>query len=318
MKNYTINEIQKIYHLPLITLVNEASHVHQEQFPKREIQASSLLSLKTGGCPENCSYCPQSAHYETGVKKSDHINKHEVLSAANMALESGASRFCMGAAWREVRDGQEFDQICDLVSEVSALGLEVCCTLGMLNIHQAQKLKKAGLNFYNHNIDTSPEYYQQIIQTRTFKDRLKTLDNVRQANLLVCTGGILGMGESEEDRVSFIFQLVNMPKIPESITINMLIPVVGTPLESTPPLDPLDLVRTIATLRILAPKSHIRLSAGRSKLSSESQFLCFLSGANSLFLGEKLLTAPNSDSTFDENLLKKCGLTLSQSGTQHA
>ncbi|MDD4975578.1 MAG: biotin synthase BioB [Bacteriovorax sp.] len=312
MKKLNIEDIEKIFKRPLISLVSEACSIHQKEFPHGKIQASSLLSIKTGGCPENCTYCPQSAHYNTGVSKSSLLTKDEVIQAALKAKEMGANRFCMGAAWREIRDGVEFDQVCELVSAVSNLNLEVCCTLGMLTGTQARKLKSAGLDFYNHNIDTSPEFYDKIVQTRTYSDRLETLLRVRQANLKICTGGILGMGESDHDRMSFIQQIVNMETIPESITINMLVRTKGTPLENVAPIDPLDIVRTIATIRILAPRSMIRLSAGRTSLSSEAQFLCFISGANSIFLGDKLLTSPNPDFSEDQQLLEKCGLSFSQ------
>lgn len=311
MKKIALEKIEQIFNKSLINLVNDANYTHRGNFPNGEIQASSLLSIKTGGCPENCTYCPQSAHYSTGIeRKSLLLNKEEVVRAALKAKEMGASRFCMGAAWREIRDGVEFDQVCELVTEVSNLNLEVCCTLGMLTETQARKLKSAGLDFYNHNIDTSPEFYNKIVQTRTYDDRLNTLLRVRQANLKVCTGGILGMGESDQDKMSFIQQIVNMEIIPESITINLLVPASGTPLEHTAPIDPLDVVRVIATIRILAPTSMIRLSAGRTILSAEAQFLCFLSGANSIFLGDKLLTSPNPEISEDEYLLDKCGLRL--------
>lgn len=312
MKKITLESIADVFNRPLISLVNDAATIHKKEFPDGQIQASSLLSIKTGGCPENCTYCPQSAHYSTGVNKSSLLGKEEVIEAALKARDKGASRFCMGAAWREVRDGEEFDRVCEMVSEVAKLNLEVCCTLGMLNDEQASKLKSAGLDFYNHNIDTSPEYYKKVVQTRTYDDRLNTLKKVRKANLKVCTGGILGMGESDEDRISFIQQIILMEPIPESITINMLVRSIGTPLENENPVDPLDIVRVIATLRILTTKSMIRLSAGRTSMTDEAQFLCFLSGANSLFLGDRLLTSPNPDISKDESLLKKCGLDLTK------
>lgn len=310
-KNTANNSIEALYHRPLISLVQEASQVHKNHFPQLEIQASSLLSIKTGGCPENCSYCPQSAHYKTGVNKNKLLALEEVLSAAEKSKQAGATRFCMGAAWREVKSGPEFESVLEMVKEVSKLGLEVCCTLGMLAPEQARQLKNAGLNFYNHNIDTSPEFYEKIIQTRTFQERLDTIQCVRDAGISVCTGGILGLGESTDDRISFIHQLTSMNPQPESITINVLIPISGTPLEHSPSLDPFELVRVIAVTRLKAPRSMIRLSAGRTNLSHEVQFLCFLAGANSLFLGEKLLTSPNPEPVDDMNLLAKSGLKLS-------
>ena len=312
MKKLSIIDIEKIFKRPLFSLVNEACSIHEKEFPNGKVQASSLLSIKTAGCPENCTYCPQSAHYNTGIEKSSLLGSDEVIKAALKAKEMGANRFCMGAAWREIRDGVEFDQVCELVKEVSKLNLEVCCTLGMLTEAQARKLKSAGLDFYNHNIDTSPEFYNKIVQTRTYADRLDTLSRVRKAKLKVCTGGILGMGENEQDRVSFIQQIVNMESVPESITINMLVATSGTPLEHAAPIDPLDIVRVIATIRILAPTSMIRLSAGRTSLSDEAQFLCFLAGANSIFLGDKLLTSPNPEISEDKLLLEKCGLSLAR------
>ena len=304
----TEKQVAELYHSPLTSLVRRASRVHAESFPNDEVQASSLLSIKTGGCPENCSYCPQSAHYSTGVSKTGLTPLTDVLQAAQQAKEHGASRFCMGAAWREVRDGADFDRVLEMVTGVAGLGLEVCCTLGMLNATQARRLKEAGLNFYNHNIDTSREHYEKVIQTRQFSDRIDTLDNVRKAGLSVCTGGILGLGEDHEDRIRFICELVRMKPLPESLTINTLVAVPGTPLANQPPIDPLDVVRVIATLRVLAPKSMIRLSAGRLNLSTESQFLCFLAGANSIFLGEKLLTSPNPSAHADAELMSKVGL----------
>jgi biotin synthase len=312
MVNIDQTAVSEIFHSSLMNLVSEANTIHRKNFPGNQVQASSLLSIKTGGCPENCSYCPQSAHYKTGVTKTKLMQKQEVIEAAESAQALGATRFCMGAAWREVRDGAEFDHVLELVSSVKSLGLEVCCTLGMLNDDQAVRLKQAGLEFYNHNIDTSRTHYEKIIQTRTYDDRLSTLQRVRNAGVSVCTGGILGMGESTEDRIEFINELVQMDPQPESITINLLVPTEGTPLAEATPVDPLDLVRVIATLRVLAPKSMIRLSAGRKGLSDESQFLCFLSGANSIFFGEKLLTSPNPSTDSDFSFLEKAGLRLTE------
>jgi len=304
------NSIENLYHRSLTLLVREASQIHQNHFPNAEIQASSLLSIKTGGCPENCTYCPQSAHYKTGVTKTKLLEIEDVLANATAAKNAGASRFCMGAAWREIKDGPEFDAVLEMVQEVSKLDLEVCCTLGMLTSKQAVQLKNAGLHFYNHNIDTSPEFYDKIIQTRTFQQRMETIQSVRNAGINVCTGGILGLGESHEDRISFIKQLINMEPQPESITINVLVPISGTPLANSQSVDPFDLIRVISVLRIKAPKSMIRLSAGRASLNHETQFLCFLAGANSVFLGEKLLTSPNPEISEDVELLLKSGLKL--------
>lgn len=309
-----ILEIKELYYKSLIHLTREASAIHSNHFSQNEIQASSLLSIKTGGCPENCSYCPQSAHHKTTIEKTPLMEKVAVLTAARNAQLAGASRFCMGAAWREIKDGPTFDHVLDLVSSVRNLGLETCCTLGMLTAKQAVRLKEAGLDFYNHNLDTSREFYKKIIQTRTYEERLKTIENVREAGLSVCTGGILGLGESHSDRIQFISELVNLNPVPESITINILVPFEGTPIvQQVESLDPLDLVRVIACLRILAQKSKIRLSAGRLSLTEECQFLCFVAGANSIFLGEKLLTSPNCDPNNDIEFLNKIGAKLTDS-----
>ncbi len=305
------DEVKSLYFLPLIELMKRASRVHEENFPDDRIQASALLSIKTGGCSENCTYCAQSAHYKTGLRRASLSSSEEVLKAALAAKESGASRFCMGAAWREVREGPDFDHVLKLVAKVKSVGLETCCTLGMLKKDQAKQLKEAGLDYYNHNIDTSPEHYEKIVQTRTFQDRLETIQQVRDAGIKVCTGGILGIGESDNDRISFIHQLVSMVPQPESLTVNLLVPIKGTPLQDEPPINSFILVRVVAVLRVLAPKSRVRLSAGREKLSAELQMLCFLAGANSIFLGEKLLTSPNRETSDDINLLSDVGLELS-------
>lgn len=305
-----LSEVKEIFQQDLTTLLEESHKTHIENFPTRTIQASSLLSIKTGGCPENCSYCPQSAHYKTEVKATKLLDKKIVQEEALKAKAMGASRFCMGAAWREVRDGAEFDSVLELVSLVKESGLEICCTLGMISENQAQRLKLAGLDAYNHNIDTSKEFYSKIIQTRTFEDRLDTIQNVRDAGITVCTGGILGLGESEEDRISFIHQLVSLNPQPESITVNTLIPFEGTPLENQSIVSPLDILRVIATLRITSPNSWIRLSAGRLQMEDSTQFLCFYAGANSIFLGDKLLTSPNPSLTSDNELIKKFGYTF--------
>ena len=299
--------VSEVFRRPLPHLLAEAHRIHQESFPEGVVQLSSLLSIKTGGCPENCSYCPQSAHYQTGVKKESLLSVESVQERAREAQASGATRFCMGAAWREVKDGPEFDRVLEMVGAVRSLGLEVCCTLGMLSEPQAQRLKEAGLYAYNHNIDSSRSFYEKIISTRTYDDRLRTIENVRRAGITVCTGGIIGMGESEEDRIDFLAQLTGFDPPPESVTINALIPTPGTPLESAASATGLELLRVIATTRILMPASMIRLSAGRKGLSDESQFLCFYAGANSIFLGERLLTSANPAISDDLSLLEKAG-----------
>ena len=302
-------EVREIYTRPLIELVAQASELHGREFPRTRLQKASLLSIKTGGCPENCGYCPQSAHYKTGVKRESLMSREAVISAAQRAKAAGAERFCMGAAWREVREGKEFDRVLEMVAGVRELGLEVCCTLGMLDENQARKLKAAGLHAYNHNIDTSREHYEKVISTRTYDDRLRTIANVRKAGLTVCTGGILGLGESEADRIAFLHQLQSFEPQPESVTINTLVAIDGTPLEESQAPGPLEVVRVVASARLLMPKSMIRLSAGRGGMSDEAQFLCFLAGANSVFLGEKLLTSPNPEAHRDQALFSKLGLS---------
>ena len=285
--------VKSLYSLPLMDLVERARQAHRQNFGEGWLQASRLLSIKTGGCPEDCAYCPQSSRYQTGLKKESLLGLKTVLKKAREAQDDGASRFCMGAAWREVKNGQAFENILEMVRGVKALGLEVCCTLGMITLDQARRLKRAGLDFYNHNLDTSPEFYSKIITTRTYSARLQTLRHVRQAGLAVCCGGILGMGEAEDDRVSLIHQLQSLSPPPESLTINALIPIPGTPLEGRQPVSSLEIVRAIAVCRILMPRSFVRLSAGRLNMSEGEQFLCFYSGANSIFLGGRLLTAEN-------------------------
>lgn len=304
--------IKNLYFKSLIDLVEQAHKQHKKIFDPKKIQASRLVSIKTGGCPENCSYCSQSARYQTNLKKEKLMDLNVVLQKAKEAKEDGATRLCMGAAWREIKDGREFDQVLKMVFAVNQMGLEVCCTLGMLTLNQAKKLKQAGLYAYNHNIDTSPEFYSKIITSRKYEDRLQTLEHVRQAGLTVCTGGILGMGESDEDRISFIHQLTLLEPSPESITVNALVPIKGTPLEKQPPISPLDIARVIAVCRLLMPQSFIRLSAGRTNMNEGDQFLCFYSGANSLFLGDKLLTAENPTLNFDKHMLQRAGLELSK------
>lgn len=302
------NHVEALFLKPLKELIAEASRLHAENFSTNEIQLSTLLSIKTGGCPENCSYCPQSAHYETGLSRKKLMPLGEVKAAALAAKSSGSTRFCMGAAWREVKDGPEFDEVLAMVREVRALGLEVCCTLGMLNESQARQLKDAGLYAYNHNIDSSRDFYSKIISTRTYDDRLRTIQNVREAGISVCTGGIIGMGETEADRIDFLLQLASFDPHPESVTINALIPIAGTPLEEQKSASALDLARVIATARCLMPKAMIRLSAGRKGMSEEGQFLCLLAGANSIFLGDTLLTSENPSLAADRDLMKNTGM----------
>ena len=289
-------------------LVNSSHQIHLETFNPEDIQTSRLLSIKTGGCPENCAYCPQSAHYKTNVKKEKLMELFDVLEAAEKAKEEGATRFCMGAAWRDVRDGPSFERVLEMVQHVKDCGLQVCCTLGMLTENQARRLKLAGLYAYNHNIDTSERFYEKIITTRTYEERLQTIRNVRKAGLTVCTGGIIGMGETHKDRISFLHQLSSFNPHPESITINVLVRIKGTPLYKVKPIAPLDVVRVIATARLIMKKSMIRLSAGRNEMRESDQFLCFFSGANSIFLGEKLLTSPNPNLKRDKHLFKRLNL----------
>lgn len=306
--NWTREEISAIYDKPLIDLVFEAAKVHREHFDGREVQMSTLLSIKTGGCPEDCSYCPQAARYHTDVKGTPMVNVNEIIESAMAAKAAGSSRFCMGAAWREVKDNVQFDRVVDVVKTITEMGMEVCCTLGMLNERQARRLKEAGLYAYNHNLDTSPEYYGKIITTRTYEDRLKTLENVRNAGISVCCGGIVGMGEEKTDRIGLIQTLANLPKHPESVPINALVAVKGTPLAEQEKLPFWEFLRTIATARIVMPGSMIRLSAGRQEMSLTEQFLCFLAGANSIFAGDKLLTTPNPEFDSDKAMFELFGL----------
>lgn len=306
--NYTLDQIREIYHLPFTTLIFRAQEIHQRHQDPAGIQLCTLQSIKTGSCPENCKYCPQSAHYHTELVPEPLMDTAELIDKARDAKAGGASRFCMGAAWRDVRDGRQFDSVIETVRGVSEMGLEVCCTLGMLREDQAKRLKEAGCTVYNHNLDTSREFYPEIITTRTYDDRLQTLQNVRQAGLEVCSGGILGMGEAVEDRIKLLAELASLDPHPDSVPINALVAVDGTPLEEQQPVDPFEFVRIIATARIIMPKSIVRLSAGRTHMSPETQALCFLAGANSLFLGEKLLTTPNPERSDDFQLLKRLGL----------
>ncbi len=310
--DWTVAEIQALLELPLFELLDHARAVHRTHQPN-DVQLASLLSIKTGGCPEDCGYCPQSAHHakETGVVKESLMQVDVVLEKARAAKAAGAARFCMGAAWREVKDGAEFDAVCKMVEGVRELGMEACVTLGMLKQHQAEKLKQAGLTAYNHNLDTSPEFYGNVISTRDYDDRLQTLSHVRDAGITVCCGGIIGMGETATDRASLLQTLSNLTPHPESVPINALVAVKGTPMEKQKPVDPIDLVRMVAVARITMPKARVRLSAGRSTLSREAQLLCLLAGANSFFYGEKLLTTPNNDTIADLELLKTAGLQAS-------
>jgi len=309
--DWTRAEVRALFELPFPELMFRAQSIHRIHFDPTEVQLSTLLSIKTGGCPEDCAYCPQSASYETGVKAEKLMDLDAVLAEAQAAKDAGASRFCMGAAWREPKD-RDLDKVCRMVEGVRALGLETCATLGMLNAPQAQRLKSAGLDYYNHNLDTSPEHYGAIITTRTYQDRLDTLKHVRAAGINVCCGGIVGMGEGLDDRAGMIVALANLPAHPESVPINMLVRVEGTPLASDAAgravLDPIDFVRTIAVARITMPKSMVRLSAGRDHMSDETQALCFLGGANSIFCGPKLLTTPNPGPDRDMRLMDRLGL----------
>ena len=305
--DWTRAEVRALFDLPFPELMFRAAKAHRENFDPAEVQISTLLSIKTGGCPEDCAYCPQAARYDTGVKAEKLMSLDAVLGEARAAKAGGASRFCMGAAWRSPKD-RELDQVCAMVEGVKALGLETCATLGMLTSEQAQRLQRSGLDYYNHNLDTSPEYYGAIITTRAYEDRLDTLEHVRAAGIHVCCGGIVGMGEQLDDRVGMIATLASLPAHPESVPINMLVRVEGTPLEAAQKLDPLDFVRTIAAARICMPASVVRLSAGREDMSEETQALCFLAGANSIFYGPKLLTTPNPARDRDMALLDRLGL----------
>ncbi len=300
--------MRALFDLPFPELMFRAQCAHRQNFDPAEVQISTLLSIKTGGCPEDCAYCPQSARYATGVGAGKLMALDAVLAEARAAKAAGASRFCMGAAWREPKD-RDLDSVCAMVEGVKALGLETCATLGMLTAPQARRLKASGLEYYNHNLDTSPEFYGGIITTRTYRDRLTTLDHVREAGIHVCCGGIVGMGETREDRVGMIVSLASLPVHPESVPINMLVRVAGTPLAEEAALDPIEFVRTIAVARIAMPRSVVRLSAGREDMSEETQALCFLAGANSIFYGPKLLTTPNPGRDRDRELMDKLGLS---------
>jgi len=306
--DWSVEEVRALYELPLLDLVYRAQTVHRHTFPDGAVQLSQLLSIKTGGCSEDCAYCPQAARYHTGVEAQPLLPVDFVLAEAQAAKDAGASRFCMGAAWRKVRDGKAFDQVIEMVEGVRELGMEACCTLGMLTAEQAQRLADAGLTAYNHNLDTSPEHYGSIITTRTYEDRLQTLQNVRDAGINVCCGGIVGLGESAQDRCGMLAVLANQPEHPESVPINALVAVEGTPLAKQEPVDPLVMVRMVATARILMPHAKVRLSAGRLAMSDEAQVLCFMAGANSIFFGDKLLTTGNPSWDADKSLLERAGI----------
>ncbi len=304
-------EILRLYELPLNDLLFQAQTIHRQYFDPNSIQVSTLLSVKTGACPEDCKYCAQSGHYQTELEKEKLLAIEQVLEAAKKAKENGASRFCMGAAWRCPLE-KDMSAILQMVSQVKEMGMETCMTLGMLTAAQAKELAEAGLDYYNHNLDTSPEYYEEVVTTRGYQDRLDTLAHVRNAELKICSGGILGMGESREDRAGLLQQLANLPVHPESVPINLLIPMPGTPFENLGELDPFEFVRTVAVARVIMPASYVRLSAGRESMNDQMQALCFFAGANSIFSGEKLLTAPNRELKSDNNLFQRLGLSFIQ------
>lgn len=306
--NWTREEISQIFHSPILDLIYRAASVHRQFNDAQEVQVCTLLSVKTGGCPEDCAYCPQAARYHTEVKVHKLLSVKEVLAKAEDALQAGSTRFCMGAAWREVRDNKDFDSVIDMVKGVAQMGLEVCCTLGMLTPHQASRLKEAGLYAYNHNLDTSAEFYDEIISTRSYDDRLETLENVRNAKISVCSGGIIGMGETMNDRIGMLHTLSTLSEHPESVPVNALVPVEGTPLEDQERVSVWEMVRMIATARIIMPKAMVRLSAGRVKMNMEEQALCFLAGANSIFAGDKLLTTPNPNNDMDKQMFQVLNL----------
>tara|TARA_B100000780_G_C21109347_1_gene448199 strand:- start:158 stop:1162 length:1005 start_codon:yes stop_codon:yes gene_type:complete len=309
--DWQLEQVESLYALPFADLMFRAQTLHRANFDPNVVQVSTLLSIKTGGCAEDCGYCPQSAHHESAVKATPLMPLERVLENATKAKESGASRFCMGAAWRNLKD-RDLERIAAMVSGVKDLGLETCVTLGMLEGHQATRLKEAGLDYYNHNLDTSPEFYGDVISTRTYQDRLDTLDHVRDANINVCSGGIVGMGENPEDRAGLLMALANLPAHPQSVPINLLVQVEGTPMAEMETLDPLDFVRTIAVARLMMPKSMVRLSAGREYMSDELQAMTFLAGANSIFYGEKLLTTDNPDTAHDQKLFARLGINILQ------
>jgi len=303
--NYTKEKILDILNLPLNDLIFKAQSVHRKSFKNADVQLASLVSIKTGNCPEDCKYCPQSAHFNVDIKKEKLMDFSNLKEAASLAKKNGADRFCMGAAWKKLNDGSQLNSVLEMIKEVKSLGLEACVTLGSISLSQAKKLKKAGLDAYNHNIDTSPEFYKKIISTRTFEERLETIKNVSDAGISVCCGGIIGMGETWDDRAKMLEVLVNLKPQPESVPLNALVPVKGTPLENQPLINPLEMVRMVATTRILLPKTRVRLSAGRKKFSNETQLLCLLAGANSIFYGDSLLTTDNNEMDEDRKLLSE-------------
>ncbi len=307
--DWTLEEIVAVHDLPFFALIDRARAIHREVHGSDEVQLCTLLSVKTGGCPEDCAYCPQSSHYETEVGPEKMLDVDAVLDAARRAREGGSTRFCMGAAWREVKDGPAFDRVLDMVRGVKSIGLEACCTLGMLSEEQAAKLKEAGLDAYNHNLDTSRQNYKSIISTRAYDERLLTLRRVRRAGITVCSGGIIGMGESIADRCAMLLELSQLDPHPESVPINALVRAQGTPLAALPPIDPMEFVRMIATTRIVFPDAMVRLSAGRTELSREVQLLCMYAGANSIFYGDRLLTTPNPGEDLDDALIRDAGLS---------
>jgi biotin synthase len=306
--NWTLSEVSEIYNQPSLDLIYQAATVHRQFHSPSEVQVCTLLSIKTGGCPEDCSYCPQAARYNTDVDHQSLLSVDEVLTKASIAKNNGATRFCMGAAWRNVKDNKQFDRVIEMVKGVNEIGMEVCCTLGMLTESQAERLKEAGLYAYNHNLDTSSEYYDQIITTRTYDDRLETLENVRKTGISVCSGGIIGLGETDMDRIAMLHTLSTLPQHPESVPVNALVRVKGTPLENQERISIWEMLRMIATARILMPTSQVRLSAGREEMSITEQAFCFLAGASSIFAGEKLLTTPNPDVNQDKMMFELLGL----------
>ena len=305
MNKITSEQIKNLFTIPLNELIFKAREIHKKNFEDGDVQLASLISIKTGSCPEDCKYCPQSAHYNVNLKKENLIDVSEVKEAAKLAKKNGANRFCMGAAWKKLRDGKDIDAVIEMIKEVKSLDLEACVTLGSITKDQAERLKDAGLDAYNHNIDTSPDYYKKIITTRTFDERLETIQNARRAGISVCSGGIIGMGESWNDRAEMLRVLANLEPQPESVPINALVPVEGTPLQNQKIVEPEEMIIMIATARIIMPKSRIRLSAGRKYLSNETQMLCLLSGANSIFYGDSLLTTKNNDMERDKELIKQ-------------
>lgn len=306
--DWTREEIAEIYNSPILDLIYQGATTHRQYHQAGEVQVCTLLSIKTGGCPEDCAYCPQAARYHTDVKVEKLLPTEEVLSNARQAKENGSTRFCMGAAWREVRDNRDFDRVIDMVKGINDIGMEVCCTLGMLTEDQAKKLKEAGLYAYNHNLDTSEDYYDEIITTRKYDDRLETLENVRKAKISVCSGGIIGLGETHEDRIGMLHTLATLPEHPESVPVNALVAVPGTPLEEQERVSVWDMARMIATARILMPEAMVRLSAGRVRMNVEEQAICFMAGANSIFAGEKLLTTPNPEVDMDKEMFQTLNL----------